>query len=164
MAVQPPITIGPDGSESFVLTFDLRAAVSVQEVAIQLPDDALSVRDVQTGSLLALQLDDAVRSAAFVLYRRPHNFPNPFAPGRETTRLSYVLAAAGAVTIDIYTLFGDLVWSESFGAGGEGGRQGRNEVVWAGVNGNGEAVRNGVYVCRVQGAGIDTRWKIAVAR
>ena len=121
-------------------------------------------RDAASGSGLSIQLEAPLRSSTLSLFEQPHNYPNPFTPAREQTRIAYALGQSGRVEVAVYTLFGDRVWSQRFDAGGPGGASGLNEVTWDGRNGQGEVVRNGVYLCRVNGAGLDVRWKIAVVR
>lgn len=78
------------------------------------------------------------------------NYPNPFAAGREITRIQYILKADARVEIKIYDLLGDPVWRWSCGVGGEGGRTGTNVVEWDGRNEAGKVVANGGYLCVVK--------------
>ncbi len=82
------------------------------------------------------------------------NFPNPFAAGRESTRIRYVLTESVPVTIRIYTLWGDLVRVMEFQPGTEGGTGTplgyTNEVLWDGKNGTNETVANGMYLAEIR--------------
>ncbi|MCE5301246.1 MAG: hypothetical protein LLG37_10315 [Spirochaetia bacterium] len=79
------------------------------------------------------------------------NYPNPFNAGTDTTTISYVLDEDTAVKINIYTLFGDLVYSQDIGMGQPGAITGIvNNVTWNGRNNKGEIVGNGGYICVVE--------------
>jgi len=83
------------------------------------------------------------------------NFPNPFAAGRETTRIRYVLTGDSAVRIRIYTQLGDLVRVLDCPAGTSGCGKGdpvglTNEIIWDGKNGEGRTVANGVYPAEIR--------------
>lgn len=82
------------------------------------------------------------------------NFPNPFAAGRESTRIRYVLTESVHVTLRLYTLWGDLVRVMEFQPGVEGGiglpLGYTNEVLWDGKNGMNETVANGMYLAELR--------------
>ncbi len=78
------------------------------------------------------------------------NYPNPFAAGREVTRIQYVLLMDSKVELDVYDLLGNAVWSTSCMEGESGGRRGTNVVEWDGRNQDGEVVGNGGYICLVR--------------
>ncbi|HRY29255.1 MAG TPA: kelch repeat-containing protein [Elusimicrobiota bacterium] len=82
------------------------------------------------------------------------NFPNPFAAGRETTRIRYALTEDAHVTLRIYTLWGDLVReyeAEKGAPGGVGTAVGyTNEVLWDGRNGRDEVVADGMYLAEIR--------------
>lgn len=125
----------------------------------------VTARDPGTGEAVPILLAQGpVESASFALYEGPHAAPNPFGPGRERARLAYVLEQDAGIAIEIFTLFGDLVWSHTVQAGGVGGRAGLNQVEWDGRNDHGDMVRNGVYHCRIRGGGLDAMVKIAAIR
>lgn len=88
------------------------------------------------------------------------NRPNPFAAGQEETVIIFRAVENGPVNIVFYTLYGDIVYSaqKNVTAGVE------EEFVWDGRNGKGRVVGNGGYVCRIHGAGLDLRRKIAVVK
>ena len=76
------------------------------------------------------------------------NRPNPFRAGKEVTLIEYNLKQPSNVTITIYDLLGQEVWSKNYRSGENGGRQ-ANSVPWDGRNLSGEAVGNGGYICRI---------------
>jgi hypothetical protein len=79
------------------------------------------------------------------------NFPNPFGADSPSTTIDYYLSEDADVSLDIYDLFGHLVWTREFEAGAPGG-MGRgssshpNSVEWSGVNDKGQKVGNGGYI------------------
>jgi hypothetical protein len=77
------------------------------------------------------------------------NYPNPFRAGSEVTNISYLMDSNQDVTIKIYNLFGDLVYSASMSAGTAGASSGMNTFVWDGKNSKGQVVGNGGYICAV---------------
>ncbi|MFH1379985.1 MAG: FlgD immunoglobulin-like domain containing protein, partial [bacterium] len=99
------------------------------------------------------------------------NYPNPFNPNRQKTKIRYRLgAAADEVTIRIYDITGSLVaeldgWGD---AEGSGIFEKYNDVEWDGRNGRGDLVMNGIYpfeiVARTGGTSVSARGKIAVLK
>jgi hypothetical protein len=100
------------------------------------------------------------------------NYPNPFAAGKERTNITYYLPGQSSVTVNIFTLLGELVWSVSYGQDSPEGKEGLHDhgqagcppIEWDGRNGEGAIVLNGIYLCRIEtNAGTAIR-KIAVAK
>ena len=81
------------------------------------------------------------------------NYPSPFAAGKESTKIVYVLTKDSDVELRIFTLSGDMVLKQNFTAGGSGGRGltagYTNDYTWEGKNGAGSVVANGMYVCEI---------------
>jgi hypothetical protein len=81
----------------------------------------------------------------------PVNYPNPFGVESDFTSIDYYLAEDADVTLQIYDLFGNFVWSKNISAGTPGGL-GRsnsstpNSVPWQGLNDQGQKVGNGGYI------------------
>jgi hypothetical protein len=78
----------------------------------------------------------------------------------ETVKVSYQLAAAGTVSIVVYTLDGDVVRVLFSGTRAPGDYS----VAWDGRNGAGLVVARGVYFIRVVGPGIDEIRKVMVVK
>ncbi len=95
-----------------------------------------------------------------------HSYPNPFVPSREDAILAYSLPEDAPVRIEIFDLLGQVVKSWDFPPGSPQSSAGIHDgdVRWDGRNGRGEPVRNGVYVCRLQAAGREVIYRIAVTR
>ena len=95
------------------------------------------------------------------------NFPNPFAAGRELTRVVYYLRGDARVSLEILTARGeDVVTLLRETAKPAGLHQ---EDTWDGRNGRGDTVYNGVYLARLtvrydDGASESLLRKVAVVR
>ena len=82
---------------------------------------------------------------------QPVNYPNPFGLESDMTRIDYYLPVDADVKLQIFDLFGNLVWTQKISAGEPGGK-GRensshpNSVIWNGVNDRGQKVGNGGYI------------------
>lgn len=104
----------------------------------------------------------------------PINYPNPFGAQNSVTHIDYYLPQDADVTLKIYDLFGNLVWSKNIPAGSPGGR-GRaqnahpNSVIWDGTNDKGQKVGSGGYILIAKAVAngrtvMDAHRKIAVVR
>jgi hypothetical protein len=78
----------------------------------------------------------------------------------ETVRLSYTLADAGATTITVFTLDGDVVRRLDMGTKAAG----EYSISWDGTNLAGLPVARGVYFIRVVAPGVDEIRKVMVIR
>lgn len=77
-----------------------------------------------------------------------HNFPNPFDPRKEETRICYILNNSANVSWRIYDIVGNLVRSgQKSGVGFPSGYT--NEIRWDGKNGQGKIVADGVYYLEI---------------
>ncbi|MFA6169414.1 MAG: FlgD immunoglobulin-like domain containing protein [Candidatus Margulisiibacteriota bacterium] len=99
------------------------------------------------------------------------NYPNPFNPNREQTKIRYRLSAdADEVRIRIYDITGSLVTELDGTTNGEGMSvwQKYNDVSWDGRNGRGDLVVNGIYpfeiMARIGDKTVSGRGKIAVLK
>jgi hypothetical protein len=100
------------------------------------------------------------------------NYPNPFDPNREATRIRYRLGAdADQVKIRIYDVVGSLVREiDNCPTEGEGSSvwQKYHDVDWNGRNGRGDIVVNGIYpfevIARLGGRSVSGRGKVAVLK
>lgn len=96
------------------------------------------------------------------------NYPNPFNPKKQNTRIKYVLAENANVTLSIYTLIGDLVWVKEIKSGTEGGLGQptgyTNEVLWDGSNSSGVTVATGMYLLEIKAGSNKYVRKIGVVK
>ncbi len=75
------------------------------------------------------------------------NYPNPFAAGYQQTTMAYYLKESCTVSLSLFTLTGDRVRTlvnNEYRAAGE------HQLTWDGRTGSGEAVKNGVYLLRLE--------------
>lgn len=114
---------------------------------------------------------EPIESAAKKIYNPENepllwNCPNPFGKtGKETTTITYYLDENAPVSLRIFTLVGDLVWSRNFAASDPMGQAGSHEILWDGANDKGRQVLNGVYFLMMEtGPGKVLKNKIAVMR
>lgn len=169
LALSPPLSLSA-ASESLWVEVAAAPQTSARTLALRLAAAAdVAVLDDLTGTPVSVTGAGGLAfapltSPLLTLFTAAHGYPNPFHADREAIRLSYLLAQDGAVQLKIYTLLGDLVREVSLPAGGAGGARGLNEVTWDGRNGNGEPVRAGVYVARIEGAGVREQIKVGVLR
>jgi len=119
----------------------------------------ISVLDIKSNSTVVIESDF---DKAF------RNFPNPFGvPARPLTKFIYYLDQDSDVSVRIYTLIGELVWSSSYSASDPQGKRGTHEgdIFWDGRNEKGYKVLNGVYIARIStGYGKSALTKIAVIK
>ncbi|NQU16974.1 MAG: hypothetical protein HQ564_02815 [Candidatus Saganbacteria bacterium] len=99
------------------------------------------------------------------------NYPNPFNPNNERTKIRYRLGAeADDVTIRIYDITGSLVRELDGTTNAETGSTWNkyNDVNWDGKNDMGDIVLNGIYpfeiIAKLGGASVNGRGKIAVLK
>ena len=92
--------------------------------------------------------------------RQITNRPNPFSPLEGPTVIMFRPPASGAVNLTLYDLYGGVVFRHQMVVtAGE-----LVQYPWDGRNGNNLVVGNGGYICRIHGAGMDLRRKIAVVK
>ena len=99
-------------------------------------------------------------AATMTTDRQVTNRPNPFRAGREETVILFQSTVNGPINVTIYDLYGDVVHSDQISVSAGVTEQ----YVWDGRNGNDRVVGNGGYICRIHGAGMDLRRKIAVVK
>jgi hypothetical protein len=90
------------------------------------------------------------------------SYPNPFNSNSGVATIVYTLDAPGNVTIEIYSVFGNLVRTMSFSGGGAGGEQGVNTVTWDGSDAGGRKVSKGIYIAILKANGATVQYKIGV--
>jgi len=85
------------------------------------------------------------------------NYPNPFNP---STTVRYAMKDAGQVSISIYNLKGQLVKTLV----NENKKAGNHSVVWNGNDDSGKPVSSGVYMYRMQAAGVNQTRKMMLMK
>lgn len=92
-------------------------------------------------------------------------YPNPYDPDKGSVKITYNLAGDAGIKIYIFNLTGQLVWTNVYAAGSNGGKAGYNEVLWNGADSFGSVVGNGIFPVRIVNSANGTvigRSKIAV--
>lgn len=95
------------------------------------------------------------------------NYPNPFNPLQQSTLLIYKLTQNTDITILIFNITAELIYSQNFLSGTNGAKAGMNTVEWNGINSFGEVCANGVYFVRVvetHTGKILAKGKVAISR
>jgi flagellar hook assembly protein FlgD/sugar lactone lactonase YvrE len=135
-------------------------------------------RDTYYWKVTALTTNEAATSEVWSFTITPEltltgvtNFPNPFNPNREKTKIRYRLGAdADSVKIRIYSITGALVAELDGSTNGESANiwDKYNDIEWDGRNGRGELVMNGIYPfeisARLGDKSLTGRGKIAVLK
>ncbi len=168
-------TIPPNTFATAIVGVDLKANPKATQFKVGLRSGGLVVRDPQSGQPLSVTdtqgrlLDGQITSKQLVVLSSnfaeyAHNYPNPFRAGSEDTRIAYVLDKPTTVNVKIYSMAGDLVWEETIPNGDARAQAGPQETKWNGRNGNGDVVRNGLYICVLNAGSKSTKFRIAVAK
>jgi uncharacterized repeat protein (TIGR01451 family) len=146
------VITGPGDADTLAVTVDLDVPGD-ETFRFVIADTAdVDVRDAVTGGAIAAatigntgyplltaltHVLGAAQDAAFT------NYPNPFAAGRQTTRITFYLDEPSRVTLKLYTLWGAPVKTLIDGETRQPGLH--QDVDWTGLNGDGDVVNNGVY-------------------
>jgi len=135
-------------------------------------------RDTYYWKVTALSTGEAATSETWSFKIAPDltltgitNFPNPFNPNREKTKIRYRLGSnADEVKIRIYDVVGSLVTELIGTTNGESVNiwEKYNDIEWDGRNGRGDMVLNGIYpfeiTARLGDRSVSGRGKIAVLK
>lgn len=103
--------------------------------------------------------DDTTRNSSNVYSA---NFPNPFNPIRESTRIHYTLTNPANVTLKIFNIRGELVRTIAEHQTQHTGDH--DDDAWDGRDDAGNYVQNGAYICEVQMAKRREYFKIIVLK
>ncbi|MFQ5822538.1 MAG: hypothetical protein ACE5JB_00600, partial [bacterium] len=181
----PAISILPSQSQSIEFRVDIASQTETNNfrLSIDSPQDDILAKDVGSDSLVTIRDDSSgltivnVLTPGFSVLIDPNleasffNFPNPFGQNsRDITKFNYNLTQDSDITIRIYTLLGELVWSISHSASDPEGRVGTHDgkqqptIVWDGTNDKGQKVLNGVYVAVLTTNDGKALTKIALAK
>ncbi len=113
-------------------------------------DVNLTNSDGQKGTLaLAFKIE-----APEITITKPVEFevlPNPDIPSVKMTSIKYELSKDANVTIDIYNMYGEKIWSTTVAAGTTGGQVGENQAIWNGLTSFKTIASAGVYIVFIYG-------------
>jgi hypothetical protein len=142
----------PGAADTLTFAVDL-AASGDETFRFVIADTAdVVIRDVVTGDTMAVAtIENAgyplVTVVTHVLGATGEtafsNYPNPFAAGRQSTRVTFFLDAPSRVTLKLYTLWGAPVKTLIDGEKRPAGLH--QDTEWTGYTGDGDVVNNGVY-------------------
>jgi hypothetical protein len=149
----PPLA--PHATLNLELRLDVRSQPAVSDLRFGLAPDALlatggglPLATIGMNGLVFPWISPTVHLVAASVETSFSNYPNPFVAGRETTHITFFLPEAARVTAEVYTLAGDrvvrLLESQTLPAGLH------DTLRWDGRNGDGQWVRNGTYLLRLQ--------------
>jgi hypothetical protein len=171
------VNISVDEFIELVVIGDVAAQANTDYFRVGLGGSShVAARDAYTRRSVPVQTPsgedlEPIESAAKKIYNPENepllwNCPNPFGKtGKETTTITYYLDENAPVSLRIFTLVGDLVWSRNFAASDPMGQAGSHEILWDGANDKGRQVLNGVYFLMMEtGPGKVLKNKIAVMR
>jgi hypothetical protein len=171
------LLIRPEQPEELTLVCTVNPEFSSSSFFIGLDSNSVSATDVTygiEGSAVAVVGRDGTALSARKGYgsvendlaRSFINYPNPFAAGEEETNIVFFLPEPADVTLEIFTLIGEKVFSEAIASGETGAVSGeKNTLIWDGRNSRGDIVRNGVYIAVLKlSSGAEARRKIAVLK
>ena len=176
IALPDGLVLEPATTDTLTFAVDLSTAGSETFRFVIADTASLEIRDAVTGEEIAVgtigntgyPLQTALAhmagsdpEAAFT------NYPNPFAAGRENTRITYYLESSARVTLKIYTLWGEPVETLLDGESRTAGLH--QDATWSGRNGDGDLVANGVYYLVLEiepatGSGSTFKRKVGVVR
>lgn len=128
---------------------DLRLALDANGLAASSAGRTLAIQALQGTNLP--YLSPSIHLTAANLEESFSNYPNPFVAGRESTRITFFLPEAAAVTAEVYALDGSRVVRLLDAAPLAAGLH--DSLEWNGRNGAGQLVRNGTYLLRLQATG-----------
>ena len=151
--------LAPGQMQDLVLDLDIGASPRVSDFRLGL--DAAGVGAEAGGTLLQARplegvdfpwLSPTVHLAANELSGSLSSYPNPFTPAmHDRCRITFFLAAESQVDAEIYTLTGErvirLLENTVLAAGLH------DDLDWDGRNGNGDPVRSGTYLLRLDVSG-----------
>jgi hypothetical protein len=172
---EPPVVPG-GGSISMRMSLALKQNPPSPAFAIRIAGagdiycrDALTNAAVEAASPAGAAFPFSTGLAAYLgssIAESFSNYPNPFVASREPTKITFRLSEPSSVTLEVYTVLGDLVARISDGERLPAGLH--QDLTWNGRNGRDEPVLNGVYylVLRVNdSSGEQTfRRKVALVR
>jgi len=144
-------TLQPGTTRDLSLVLDLAGSIKESKFRFAVADaTSVVLSDDATGGPVTATSDSGFPLAtqyAAVLSTDANgaftNYPNPFAAGRESTRVTFFLDQPSAVTLRLFTLWGDPVTTLASGVRMSAGLH--QDVTWDGRNGSGDTVNNGVY-------------------
>ncbi|MFQ6114871.1 MAG: hypothetical protein ACE5NG_12450, partial [bacterium] len=176
----PGISVPPSQTEAIEFRVDVSSQTTMDNflLLIDSPQQDILAVNIEADTVVTLrdssgfEINNALSSEFTILVDAGleasfFNFPNPFGQSsRPITRFNYNLTQDSDITIRIFTLLGELVWSKSYSASDPEGKAGNHsgEIFWDGTNDKGQKVLNGVYVAVLTTTNGKAMTKIAIAK
>ncbi len=174
---ETPVPIGFETPQVVKVLASLTNTDSVEAFSIGFQSSTdLLAKDQDSDSLVAVEDGEGRTGAAFEISSGPavlfnatfdefYNYPNPLNLGQGTSFI-YTLQQDSNVSLEIYTLLGELVWKKKYTSAEAQGKAGPHDgdIVWDGRNGNGKPVLNGVYLAVLKTNGGTVVTKVAVIK
>ncbi|NUO81143.1 T9SS type A sorting domain-containing protein [candidate division KSB1 bacterium] len=156
---ETPLLIGFETPTAVKVLASLTNTDSVEAFSIGFQSSTdLLAKDQDSDSLVAVEDGEGRTGTAFEISSGPavlfnatfeefYNYPNPLNHSQGTSFI-YTLKQDSNVSLEIYTLLGELVWKKKYTSAEAQGKAGPHDgdIVWDGRNGNGKPVLNGVYL------------------
>ena len=176
------LILPPDSDDSFLLRLTIADQSPVTDFTISLDGSRVNgvvfENDIVVGELNATSPAGtavAWESDPVAVLERSFagsvtSYPNPFNPRDGAAKIGYYLETASDMEVRIFTLLGELVWSNEISASTSLGQQGLHTegtaLEWEGENNEGYEVRSGVYICIIKNrsTGEEEKFKIAVVK
>lgn len=127
-------------AEKITCRFDLNGKATGQWDVVVTNDDN------QSGTLSA---GFKVEAEQVIVTKPVESSQNPFNPTAGATALKYSLSRDYEITVNIFNIRGERVWTYRAMAGADGGKVGENQVRWDGITGFKASAPSGVYFVRV---------------
>ncbi len=184
-----PVTVSFNGAQTVTLLADLTEADSITAFNFGFENGADMVARDQYSDSLVTVADGAGRTGANfkiasnlavlvdAALNNFFNYPNPMSAGVAPaggTQFVYFLPKNSDISLEIYTMLGELVWRKKYLATDAEGRQGAHGynssslqlpgLFWNGRNGNGAQVLNGVYLAVLKTNSGAVKTKVAVVK
>ncbi len=136
-----------DRSSMPKIDYDSSSGIMSLKLVDALPSGAITLKlfakDI-SGNLREYTIGLKVAKPGTYIDGDSFNFPNPFNPLKETTKIGFSISTDTEVTIYMFNTIGQIIKKFNISA-----KTGYNEVEWDGKNDYNEFVGNGVYLGRI---------------
>lgn len=156
------VDLKPTGLNAFTYLMDLNniSAVFAEGGSEGLPVQVASADGDPELINRQMKIKGATITESFVIENNPAN------PEDGPLQFAYELPVDTRIIFRVYTLTGELVYTEEFPAGNAGGASGENIISWDGRNHSGYMIMNGVYIAEIYNSVTreSARMKVAIVK
>jgi|GEM_PF-1895186 len=139
-ATTPSVSFAPSNG---LMTLVITDALPAGDIALK-----ITVKDTPGGNSATFTRTLKVSDGSLYIEGSAFNYPNPFNPLAETTKLGFNISKDATVTIYLFDTTGKIILKRAYGA-----TAGYNEFTWDGRDDYGDIASNGVYMARIVGEG-----------